>query len=478
MLSSYHGGRFLSKGFRLVLEPFFQAPGLPFADVLSEGEVEAAFAVEGVCLRESPRAVFTPAVTLWAWLSQVVHAGELSSCAAAVARVAVLMLTLGRTPCSTDTAAYCRARAKLPEVVLRRLVLEVGNGLEARLPADWLWHGRHVKLADGTTVMMADTSDNQTAYPQQRSQARGLGFPRARLVVLLSLATAAVCGMAMAPCLGKETGETALLREMLDLLDAGDILVADRFFCTYFLLALALERGVDAVVRQHACRKTDFRRGRMLARREHVVSWEKPQRPAWMDAESYASIPDTLSVREIEVDVEVPGFRVTRIVVVTTLLDQRQYAKEDLAGLYRERWHVELDLRSIKASLDMDQLRTKTPAMVHRDIWVHLLAYNLIRKVAAQAALREGKFPRQIGFAGTRQMIAASWSELSRASPQTVQTMASQQFPLIAQHEVGNRPNRVEPRAVKRRPKPHRLLQKPRRQAREELLRRRPPRRC
>jgi putative transposase len=475
MFSSYHGERVFPKGFGLVLEPFLQTPGLPFAEVLSASEVQAAFEAEGVCGEPSSPTIFTPTVTLWAWLSQVVHGGELSSCAAAVTRVAVLLLALGRKPCSTDTAAYCRARAKLPEAVLQRLVLQVGRGLEGQVPADWLWHGRHVKIADGTTLMMSDTSANQQRYPQQRSQAAGLGFPRMRLMALLSLATAAVCGVGMAACLGKQTGETTLLREMLDLLDRGDILVADRMCCTYFLLTLALERGVDAVVRQHACRKTDFRRGRAIARHEHVVAWEKPRRPDWMDPATYAAIPATLTVREIGVDVEVPGFRVTRIVLVTTLLNEQHYPKEELAELYRQRWHVELDLRSIKCSLEMDYLRTKTPEMVRRDVWVHLLAYNLIRKAAAQAALTQEKLPRQIGFAGTRQMIAASWSDLSKAPPQTVQRMAAQQFPLIAQHKVGDRPNRVEPRAVKRRPKPYRLLLQPRRQARAALLRTRGP---
>ena len=290
-------------------------------------------------------------------------------------------------------------------------------------------------------------------------------------MALLSLATAAVCGVAAAACLGKETGETALLRELLPLLNPGEILVGDRCYCAYFLLALMQQRGVDAVLRQHACRKTDFRRGRMIARREHVVSWKKPQRPAWMDRAMYASMPATLTVREIGVDVEAPGFRVTRIVLVTTLTDPRRYAKDQIAGLYRQRWHVELDLRSIKGSLEMDFLRTKTPTMVHRDISVRLLAYNLTRKAAAQAALTQGKLPRQIGFAGTRQIIAASWSDLSKASPQTARTMALEQFPSIAQHQVGHRPNRVEPRAVKRRPKPYPLLTKPRHEAREALLR-------
>ena len=296
MLPFYHGGCSSTKGACLVLQPFLQAPGLPFADVLSEEEVQSACVAEGVALGDSGSTIFTPAVTLWAWLSQVVHAEKLGSCAAAVARLAVLLIALGRKPCSMNTGAYCRARARLPERLLRRLVLDVGHRLEARVPADWLWHGRHVKIADGTTLMMADTDANQATYPQQRSQAPGLGFPRARLVGLRSMATAAVCGVATAACLGKQTGETALLRELLPLLDPGDVLVGDRCYCAYFLLALMQQRGVDAVLRQHACRKTDFRRGRMIARREHVVSWKKPQRPAWMDRAMYASMPATLTV--------------------------------------------------------------------------------------------------------------------------------------------------------------------------------------
>lgn len=476
MFPSYHGRSSPTNTNQPVLQPFLQAEELPFAEVLSEQEVQAAFAAEGVSFGKSDKAVFTPTLTLWAWLSQVIHAGELASCAAAVARVAVLLLTLGRQPCARDTAAYCRARAKLPEVVLRRLVLDVGHGLERRVPADWLWHARHVKVADGTTATMADTDANQAAYPQQKAQAPGVGFPILRLVVLFSLATACVCGMELAPYRGKLTGETTLLRQMLDLLDEGDILLGDRCYCSYFLLALALARGVDMVVRQHACRKSDFRRGRIIARREHVVAWQKPQRPAWMDHDTYAALPATLRVREIAVDIEVPGFRVKSIVVVTTLLDERQYPKEDVADLYRDRWNAELDLRSLKTSLGLDHLRTKTPEMVRRDIAIHLLAYNLLRKAAAQAALTQGKLPRQIGFAGTRQTVAASWQLLSNASRQELLWLARLQFTLIAQCRVGERPDRVEPRAVKRRPKPYRLLQEPRRQAREKLLRGRRPR--
>jgi putative transposase len=198
----YHKTTSRGESFSLLLTPFLQAPGLPFAGVLSEGQIEKAFADESVCFGKSQRSVYSPAITLWAFLSQVLHTGELRSCTAAVARVIVLLVSLEREPCSADSGAYCRARAKLPEKVIRRLAVDVGNQLESSVPADWLWHGRHVKLVDGTIVTMPDTPANQEAYPQQKGQKPGLGFPLVRMVVLLSLATAAACGVAFGPYVG------------------------------------------------------------------------------------------------------------------------------------------------------------------------------------------------------------------------------------------------------------------------------------
>ena len=470
---SYHKTTGMRESFSLFLAPFFQARGLPFAGVLSEKQVEEAFAAEGVCFGKSGRSVYTPAITLWAFLSQVLHTGELRSCTAAVARVIVLLVGLGREPCSTDTGTYCRARAKLPEKVIQRLGLDVADQLEEAVPADWLWHGRHVKLVDGTTVTMPDTPANQKAYPQQKGQEPGLGFPIMRMVVLLSLATAATCGVAFAPYSGKETGEPALLRALLDRFHERDVLLGDRCYCSYFLLALALQRKIDGVVRLHQSREADFRRGRCLAKSDRLIEWHRPQRPKWMDEASYASMPKTLSVRQILVEVHEPGFRVEELVVVTTLLDEDLYPTQAIAELYHYRWNVELDLRTIKQSMAMDHLRCKTPAMVHREIWTHWLAYNLIRKTIAQAALVKERLPRRISFAAARQTIMASWDRLTGASAEAVRALAPVQLAAIAAHKVGQRPNRVEPRAVKRRPKPHRLLTKPRREAREELIRKR-----
>jgi putative transposase len=454
----------------LWLQSFLQAPGLPFASVLSEKDVDAAMAAEGVEFGQLEGSVYTPALTVWAWLSQALHTGELRSCSAAVSRIIVLLVALGKEPCAEDTSAYCRARQKLPEAVIRRLAVRVGGQLEAQIPADWLWYGRHVKLTDGTTLTMPDTDANQAVYPQNPVQEPGLGFPILRMVVLLSLATGLLCDMAVGPYAGKETGENALLRTLWDALQPGDILLVDRLYCSYCLLALALMRNVDCVVRLHQRRRPDFRRGLCLARGDRVVEWQRPERPEWMDEATYATIPETLRVRQILVQVQEPGFRPEKLVVVTTLLDADRYPMQEIARLYHYRWNVELDLRVLKQSLAMDHLRCKSPEMVRKEIWMAWLAYNLTRKCIAQAALLHGKLPRQIGFTGAQQAIAASWDRLSDAPGSGVHKLALVQLEVIASHKVGNRPNRVEPRAVKRRPKPHPLLTKPRQEARDELV--------
>ncbi|MGB8852534.1 MAG: IS4 family transposase, partial [Pirellulales bacterium] len=399
MFSSYTPPRVGTKSFSLVQQAFLQADDLPFRDVLTAEEIDAAFVAENACFGEDEDDIYTPALTLWGWLAQVLQAEKARSCVAAVARIAALCVALGRKAPSPDTGTYCRARAKLPEPVLRRLVYAVGDGLESRVPADWLWLGRHVKMADGTTLLTADTDENQQEWPQARTQKPGVGFPILRMVVLLSLATAALCGLAIGPYKGKETGEPALLRELLDRFQAGDVFLADCAYCAYFLLALLLARGVDVVTRQHQRRRTDFRCGQRVGAEDHVVVWERPACPEWMDAETYAAIPATLTVRELKVRVDVPGFRVRTLIVVTTLTDAERYPRAEIARLFRLRWHVELDLRNIKTSLRLDDLRGKKPDTVRREIWVHWLAYNLIRKVMAQAALAQERVPRELSFA-------------------------------------------------------------------------------
>jgi hypothetical protein len=470
MFSSYPSSRVGTKSFSLVQNAFLQADGLPFHDVLSEAEIDEAFAAENACFAEDEADIYSPPLTLWAWLTQVMHAEKARSCVAAVARITALCVALGRQPPSPDTGAYCRARAKIPESVLQRLVYATGDGLESRVPADWLWLGRHVKIADGTTLLAADTPQNQEAWPQARTQKPGVGFPILRMVALLSLATAALCGLAIGPYKGKETGEPALLRELLDRFQSGDVFLGDCCYCSYFLVALLLACGVDTVARQHQCRRTDFRRGQWLGDADHVVVWQRPQRPEWMDEETYATIPETLTIRELRVRVDVRGFRVRELVVVTTLTDATRYSAAEIARLFRLRWHVELDLRNIKTSLRLDDLRGKTPDMVRREIWVHWLAYNLIRKVMAQAALSGQKLPRELSFAGALSAVVGAFAHASVADSSRLSALAQAQHRLVTHGRVGHRPNRVEPRAIKRRPKSHKLLNEPRAEARAKLL--------
>lgn len=469
-MSLYHGCQSLPRRFRLLLSSFMQKEGLPFAEVLSEKQIQDAFDQEEVAFAQDEDSVYTPQVTLWAFLSQVLFKGEQRSCLAAVSRVIVLLVCLGRKPCAKNTGAYCRARAKLPEEVIERLTLEVACGCERELPRRWLWRGRHVKLADGTTVSMPDTPENQAEYPQPATQQEGLGFPLARMVVLLSLASAMVCGMAMGPCAGKETGEMALLRELLDQLQPGDILLTDRYFASYFMIAMLLAEGRDFVARLHGSRSSDFCSEQRLGKGDHLVVWQRPAKPDWMDQTTYDRMPESITVRLIEVHVDQPGFRTESFLVVTTLRDAKKYTPEEIAELYHQRWLVELDIRAIKVTLGMDVLRCKTPPMVRKEVWTCLLAYNLIRKTMLQAACQSGQSPRQLSFTTAMQTIAASWMTLPTHEQSTAARLTEVQLASLTGQIVGNRPNRVEPRAVKRRPKPHPLLTKPREEARAELF--------
>ena len=273
----------------------------------------------------------------------------------------------GRKPCSADTSAYCTARDHLPEKACRELAIGVGRELHQAAPQTWLWKARRVIFGDGSTFTMADTEANQEEYPQPSSQKAGCGFPIMRAIVLFSLSAGSVIEAAIAPYAGKQTGENSLLRTLHATLLKGDVLVLDRYLSGWFDLALLQSRSVDAVVRKHQLRATDFRTGTRLGKDDHLVSWPKPSKPSWMDDETYNNLPDTLKLREIRVRVRQPGFRTKSLIVVTTLLDADEYTHEDLATVYRQRWHAELNLRSLKIVMQMDHLRCKTPHRVRNE---------------------------------------------------------------------------------------------------------------
>lgn len=466
--------------FSLVRESFLQRPGLPFASLLGEDQIARACVAPDDATDDNPDAttvdshvsddrIYTPAVTLWAFLSQMLAAAAERSCRAAVARVAVLWLGLSREISASNTGAYCRARAKLHEPAIARLSRDVAEACEHAVPERWLWKIRHVYLVDGATISMPDTLPNQQVYPQPTSQQPGVGFPLLRIVAIFSLATGMVRDLACGPYAGKETGETALLRELLKHFSPGDVLVGDRYYIGWFMLALLQQAQIDFVVRQHQRRETDFRRGERLGVGDHVVEWPRPPRPEWMDEATYAAMPATLQVREVQVPVSEPGFRVETLVVVTSLLDAESHTAEEIGQLYRRRWLAELDLRVLKSTLQLDVLRCQTPEMVRKELRTGVLAYNLIRQAMLDAAFVADCSPRELSFTAALQTILASWS-VAVLCPELRASLSEQCLRHLASHRVGDRPNRIEPRAVKRRPKPHALLTEPRAKVRQKLL--------
>jgi hypothetical protein len=433
---------------------FAQSVGAMLGDVIPQQLVLQWVMEEAGGWRER---LYGPLATLVLFIEQVLSADH--SCQDAVARGVSARVASGQAPCSLNTGPYCKARSRLPLGLLERLAREVGRRLCAGQPAAWRWRGREVKLVDGTTVSMPDTAANQARFPQNHEQKAGLGFPLARLVAIVSLSCGAVLEWRSGPCEGKETGETALLWALAQKLCPGDVLIADRCYAGYFMIAWLMRWGVDVVIRQHQSRKTDFRRGQRLGPRDHVVSWIRPARPSWMDEATYAAMPETLRLREV---------RAGGWTLVSTLTDARQVSKQELFVLYRQRWQVELDLRSIKAVMQMDVLRCKSPPMVCKEIAAHLLAYNLVRAVMAQAACLGNLLPRQLSFKAALQMLNAFERNL-RHRPHGRPPASQPLLAGIAQLKLPHRPGRVEPRAVKRRPKPHRLLTKPRSIARAGL---------
>ena len=406
-------------------------------------------------LPEHRERTYPPTVTLSMFIKQALE--EDGSCQRAVNGWAAQRAAEGLTPQSVRTGAYCRARQRLPTDMAISLTRETGALLCAHAKAGWRWRGRTVKLVDGTGISMPDTPDNQARYPQPSSQARGVGFPLARLVGVICLSTGGVIDAAMGPFEGKGHSELSLFQGLLGAFRAGDVMLADALYCTYWLIAELQASGVDVVFEQNGARITDFRRGRRLGVRDHVVSWHKPQRPHGMSRESYDMFPDKLIVREVKVEGRV---------LVTTMLDPRKVKKTQLSSLYVQRWHVELDFRNIKTTLGVDVLRCLTPNMVEKELWVNLLAYNIIRLLMAQAAIVSGVHPRDISFKHTVQ-IWIQWIALRQCRESAAKRHIL--FTLIAQVIVGQRPGRLEPRARKRRPKPYPWLKVPRARARQQI---------
>ena len=447
---------------------FALGEALPFSKILTEDLV--AQTLTEACVSWIDR-IFSPLITLWVFLSQVLSADH--SCRAAVARLVAHRVARGQKPCSGRTGAYCQARARLPERFYSGVACSVGRALDAQAKPGWLWKGRRVYLFDGTTVTLPDTPENQAAYPQVYNQKPGLGFAIARLGALISLSCGAIVHLGVCQYAGKGQGEVSLLRTLWDILQPQDILLTDRLQANWANLQMLQERGIDFVGRLNkAHRVADFRRGKRLGHYDHLVCWRKPTSIRSLDRQAYQALPASITIREAKFRVTQPGFRTRAIVVVTTLLGPQQTTKEDLAALYRTRWNNELDLRAIKSTMQMADLRCKTPELVRKEIWAHVLAYNLLRTVMAQAAATYDLEPRSISFKGALQTLEAF-------QPLLGLTAAEDRGPglelyqhlrrAMASHRVGDRPDRFEPRAKKRRRNHYAWLTKPRSELKRKM---------
>jgi IS4 transposase len=447
---------------------FLQGGGLPFTDVLSEAMVKQALTAVGACWLDR---IYSPLITTWLFLSQVLN--EDQSCRKAVARLIAHRLSLRQRACSALTGAYCQARKRLSEKFFLEVARQTGQALDARANSDWLWKGLRVLIYDGSTVSMPDTPENQQAYPQVDTQKPGLGFPMARIAALFSLSCGAVVDLGICRYAGKGQSELGLLRTMWHNFHEGDILLADSLMCTWTEIATLKQRGSEYVCHLNSSnRSADFGCGKIISIDDHIVEWHKPQKPRTIDRETYNTLPDSLTIRECCFKIEQPGFRCKEIIIATTLLDADEYTVSDLAGLYRARWNAELDLRSLKIVMKMDVLRCKTPELVRKEIWTHILAYNLIRTIMAQAATKHDIKPRSISFKGTLQTLESFQPVIAimgQHDPALCMHLYQNLLDCVASHRVANRPDRYEPRLRKRRPKQYGYLRKPRKQVKLDM---------
>jgi hypothetical protein len=367
---------------------------------------------------------------------------------------------------SADPAAYCQARQRLPGQVVTVLNHEVGKRLDALTGKDLRWRGHPVKVVDGTTVSMPDTESLQKAFPQPEAQKRGCGFPVARLVAVFCWGTGAALGYAMGSL---HVSEISLLRQhWAQWLRRNDLLLADRHYCSYVDIARLNTLGVLVLFRLHARRPVDFRKGKRLGRDDQIVIWTRPKR--WLPSfgvsrDEFEQLPDTLHVRQVRIASVPRGFRSRTIVVATTLLDPIAYPADEVRTLFRDRWTVELNLRSVKISLGMDVLRGESPDVVRKEVAMHFLAYNLIRLVMWRAARKHGKDLHRLSFTGTLHRLRVTlpfFMALGNSSTARRTDLFNQLLTWIADDLLPARPNRCEPRRKKRRPKEYSLLNKPR----------------
>ena len=443
----------------LLRRQFLQSDAGLFDGVLDDQEMTAVMNEWVEPYRER---IYPPLETLRLFIGQVLSTDR--ACQDVVGRRLSERLAQGQSRSALTTSSYCDARQRLPLALPMTLGSLIGERLESKAPAQWRWQGRSVKLFDGTVVSMPDTGSNQQAYPQSHEQKPGLGFPVARIGALMGLASGAVLRYQVVACEGKGTGEQSLLSNLLDHLTARDVVLADALLASWWIIEGAVRRGADVVMAQHGKRITDFTRGQRLGKNDHVVHWPRPPKPRTMSAEDYARYPAFIVMREVQVNGRI---------LVTTLRDPQCVSTRALDALYKMRWTIEVDFRTIKSTLQMDVLRCKSQSMIEKEIAVCLLAYNLVRWTMAKAASLLDVLPRALSFSGVKRLLNAFADQLRRTSINQMSTLITTVLASIATLQLPHRPGRIEPRAKKRQPKNLPLLTVPRHVAREHIRRQR-----
>lgn len=390
--------------------------------------------------------VFTPWVTFVAFLGQVLSRG--SACREAVRRVQAWCVATKQAVPDESTSAYCQARARLPLESLRAAHEQLGGWIERHTQEAWRWCGRSVKVLDGCGISMPDTDENRARWPYAGCQQPGCGFPTAQLVGLFCLATGRLVRFALDSW---KAHEIPLARQLIGWIEPGEVVLTDRGFCGWGLIALLQRKQVDVVMRAHQARKLKGQR----------MSWAKPQRPETWTKALWQELPAQLAMRIVRFKVAVPGFRTEHVVLVTTLLDERAYPDAAIIALYRRRWAVELCFRDIKTTLGLDVLRCQSPALIEKEIWLQVLAYNLVRALMLDAAWVHGVELERLSFKGTVDTLR-QWTPLFAPAMFAFRRARQELLRIIAADQVPDRPNRSEPRVRKRRPKSYQMLTRPR----------------
>jgi hypothetical protein len=472
--------------FSIFQRSMIQTNELPLCEVLDSSLIAEIFHEDKVSFGNASEDVFTPAITLWAMVSQFLFSGAGRSCKAAAGRVVSLLAQTADRVVAQNAGNYCRAKAKIPVATIQKIALRLASQAEQNaiafddptlaIDADEAEErlsprviaeirsrpitGRII-LVDGFTIDGPDTVENQERYPQNPSQKEGLGFPIIRCVCLISMFTGMLINLGYAAYCGKGTGETSILRQLRSSLQRGDILVADSYYCTYWLIAMCLKLGVHVVMKNHHKRDNDPIGAKRYSDTERIVKWIRPVRPKWMSKKEYRKTPALIEIRLSDIVVDDAGSRCQGFTVATTLFDRDAYSGAWLGSMYQGRWMVEPDIESIKCTMGLEHLRSQSPEGLEREIWTGMLTYNLIRTKMLQSGYEARREIRSMSFTETYQLLSTNWLLCACVGVSDAMTVTAQHQGSCA--VVGHRPDRSEPRENKRRPKILKLMTIPRR---------------